>query len=483
MAKVALLIGVSEYGSGLNPLPSAVRDVKAVQQVLQPLEMGGFDEVKLLLNPNPPVMRQAIEGLFSERNENDLVLLFFSGHTLQDDSGKLYFATSITSKSSRAELIRVSTIPAGFVCELMDKSPCKRQVVILDCCSSHVSNREMAENDELFVDIKTQLGGKGRAILASFTSIENSFNSENFSHSGYTHYLVDGIITGAADRDSDGLISVEELHEYASTKIQVASPAVKPAFHPVEGGYKIPLVFAPIDDPRLKYRKEVENWVNQEEISEVGRPILEQLAERLQLTSKDCAVIEAEVLKPYQEYQEKLQLYEQEIEKAIDKNLPIEDIERMALKSLQQSLGLRNEDVIPIEERIAAQLTGVFSSESETNVRSHPERESLLLSSMSNVVPPEYIPLPAVQLANPTFVVEQKTNELEQSNSDRELQTVPTTPNLEVPESPPILAATPEMPNPDLALDLKDLPSVPGLQTQSSSVSNSCYPLELEEPP
>jgi hypothetical protein len=59
MAKVALLIGVSEYGSGLNPLPGAVRDVEAVQQVLQPSEMGGFDEVKLLSNPNPPVMREA----------------------------------------------------------------------------------------------------------------------------------------------------------------------------------------------------------------------------------------------------------------------------------------------------------------------------------------------------------------------------------------------------------------------------------------
>jgi uncharacterized caspase-like protein len=34
MAKLALLIGVSEYKSGLSPLPSAVADVDALYRVL-----------------------------------------------------------------------------------------------------------------------------------------------------------------------------------------------------------------------------------------------------------------------------------------------------------------------------------------------------------------------------------------------------------------------------------------------------------------
>jgi uncharacterized caspase-like protein len=42
MAKVALLIGVSEYENGLNPLPGAVKDVEAMQRVLAHPEMGGF---------------------------------------------------------------------------------------------------------------------------------------------------------------------------------------------------------------------------------------------------------------------------------------------------------------------------------------------------------------------------------------------------------------------------------------------------------
>ena len=81
MAKVALLIGVSEYEPGLNPLPSAVKDVEAMQQVLLLPEIGEFAEtdVTLLKNPNRPTMEEAIETLFAGRQKDDLVLLFFSG--------------------------------------------------------------------------------------------------------------------------------------------------------------------------------------------------------------------------------------------------------------------------------------------------------------------------------------------------------------------------------------------------------------------
>jgi uncharacterized caspase-like protein len=42
MKKLALLIGVSQYQPGLNALPGAVQDVKAMQRVLQHSEMGDF---------------------------------------------------------------------------------------------------------------------------------------------------------------------------------------------------------------------------------------------------------------------------------------------------------------------------------------------------------------------------------------------------------------------------------------------------------
>ncbi|MGQ9872656.1 caspase family protein [Leptodesmis sp.] len=74
MTKVALLIGVSEYAPGLNPLPAAVKDVAALQRILQDDEMGGFNEVKVLTNPDPQSMQYEIETLFTGRSRDDLVL-------------------------------------------------------------------------------------------------------------------------------------------------------------------------------------------------------------------------------------------------------------------------------------------------------------------------------------------------------------------------------------------------------------------------
>ena len=427
MTKIALLIGVSEYGSGLNPLPGAVKDVEAVQQVLPPLEDSGFEEVKLLSNPNPPVMREAIETLFSGRTKTDLVLLFFSGHVIQDDSGKLYLATSITSRSPRLELIRVSTIPLSFVHELMSNSPCQRQVVILDCCFSSVSTQAIAANDQPTEEIKTQLGGEGKAILTSFTPSQYSLDPETSNHSVYTRYLVEGIKTGAADFNSDGWISIDELHEYASNKVQVVSPAVKPEFYSIEEGSKILLAKVPMDDPKLKYRKETERWLKRGEISEAGHYILDKLAESLKLTSQERIVIETDILKPYQEYQNKLQRYKREFAKVISNDYPVGTKEREEFRSLQQSLGLKDEDVAPIEERMALKLANL--SQPEDNVdkaaQSDSDRELNSLPSPPSNELPKDTPVATLAPTNPTPASEDDVDKPAQSDSERELNSLP----------------------------------------------------------
>ncbi|WP_260445822.1 MULTISPECIES: caspase family protein [unclassified Nostoc] len=115
MAKVALLIGVSEYEPGLTPLPAATKDVEAIQRVLENPEIGGFNDVKVLLNPQRHEMEEAIERLFSDRQRDDLVLLFFSGHGIKDEKGNLYFAACNTKKSDKGELVKATTVSADSV--------------------------------------------------------------------------------------------------------------------------------------------------------------------------------------------------------------------------------------------------------------------------------------------------------------------------------------------------------------------------------
>jgi hypothetical protein len=356
MVKVALLIGVSQYGPGFNQLTAAVNDVEAMQRVLQHPDMGDFHEVQPLIDPDPQEMGTAIEKLFGDGSRDDLLLLFFSGHGVKDESGNLYLATRTTRKNDRGGLIRSTAIASRFVNEIMSDSRAKRQVVILDCCFSGAFGDGLLAKDDSSVDVRRQLGGEGRVVLTSSTSTQYSFEQQGSDLSIYTRYLVEGIETGAADLDEDDVISVDELHEYANIKVQKASPAMKPEIYTVKEGYKIIIAKVPINDPKLKYRKEVERYVHGGKISPVGRRILNARRNSLGLLAEEAATIEAEVLKPYREYKKKLHEYEQALVEAIQHEYPLSDYTRHELRDLQQVLSLRDEDIAPIEMRITSAL-------------------------------------------------------------------------------------------------------------------------------
>lgn len=360
MAKVALLIGVSEYEPSLNPLPAAVKDVEAMQRVLQDVELGNFTEVKTLQNPDRQTMEEAIETLFSDRARDEIVLLFFSGHGIKDDSGNLYFAT----RTTRQNRFMSTAVHANFVHRMMEKCRSKRQVVILDCCFSGSFAEGLLAKDDGSVDIKKQLGGEGRAVLTSSTSTQRSFEHQGFDLSIYTHFLVEGLRTGVADRDNDGAVSVDELHEYACEKVQETAPAkMKPEIYPIKEGGKILLAKVKIDDPRLRYRREVERFANRGEISFTNHITLEELRDSLKLSSKETNEIEEEVLKPHKEYKRKLQRYEQALDREIKREYPLGIEIRQDLKRLQQVLGLPNEDITMIEERLIPKKEGIPSPE------------------------------------------------------------------------------------------------------------------------
>jgi len=357
MAKVALLIGVSEYEPGLNALPAAVQDVEAMRRVLRNSEMGGFadEDIKVLKNPEPQKVRNAIYNLFANRKRDDLVLFYFSGHGIKDERGKLYLSTRATRKQN-GKLVKPSSIPASVLHESINDSRSQRQVIILDCCFSGAIATGMTAKDDGSIDLQEQLGGRGRAILTSSSSTQYSFEQEGSELSIYTRYLVEGINTGAADTDGDGQISIDELHEYASNKVQEASPAMTPKFYPMEEGYKILLAKSHQDDPKLQYRKEVELRAKDPKgvFSISGLTILELKRKELNLSQEEANVIQDEVLKPYREYEHKCYQYEQNLIEQAEKQFPFNRIIQKDIKDLQRYLGLRNEDVADIETRVLA---------------------------------------------------------------------------------------------------------------------------------
>ncbi|MCC5605729.1 SUMF1/EgtB/PvdO family nonheme iron enzyme [Nostoc sp. CHAB 5834] len=377
MAKFALLIGVSEYdyqNKELKPLLAAVKDVDAMQRVLVNPEMGDFPEsnITVLKNPQPQAVREAIFDLFSNRQKHDLLLFYFSGHGIKDERGKLYLSTCATKKQN-GKLVTPSAVAASILHDNINDSRSQRQVLILDCCFSGAITQGMTVKSDGTVNVQEQLGGKGRAILTSSTSAQFSFEQEGSELSIYTHYLVEGIETGAADKDTNGWISIDELHEYASTKVQEAAPAMTPKFYPVEEGHKILLAKSPKDDPKLKYRKEVETRANsgKGKLSIFALEILESKRVDWGLSEGEAKAIREEVLQPYREYERKRVQYEEALTRAVNEEYPFNEEE---LEEYQQYLGLRDEDITSIKQRVLAPKQAEYERQQELE-RIRQERE------------------------------------------------------------------------------------------------------------
>jgi uncharacterized caspase-like protein len=59
-------------------------------------------------------MEDAIYNLFADRQKEDLLLFYFSGHGIKDDNGRLYLSTSTTRKQND-RLFKPSAVAASVL--------------------------------------------------------------------------------------------------------------------------------------------------------------------------------------------------------------------------------------------------------------------------------------------------------------------------------------------------------------------------------
>jgi hypothetical protein len=218
--RAALVVAAYEFEDPrFQQLRAPARDVEALAGVLGEAAIGGFD-VKTVVNESSPVVQQELERFFSDRKPEDLLLLYFSCHGVKDSTGRLYFATTNTA----FDLLRSTGVPASFVSEQMEFTRSKRIVLLLDCCYSGAFVKGFRERGDDSVPLG-QLEGRGRAVITASRATEYAFEadeltSENSQPSVFTGAIVEGLSTGAADRDGDGRVTVDELYDYVYDNVR-----------------------------------------------------------------------------------------------------------------------------------------------------------------------------------------------------------------------------------------------------------------------
>ena len=220
--RLALLIGNTDYKaerlSKLVPPPNSIYDVA---DVLMNPDIGGYEEVLTLVNEPAEAIRRAVAQFYAKKSADDQLLLYFMGHAALGKQGRIYLIANDTDPS----LLRGTSIPAAFIADEMDNSQSHKQILVLDCHYSDTAPSEVPDLVGRSIDSAETFSRNGhqRVVVSAYDSTEYNWNNGHISGqaepSPFSRHFVDGLRSGAADKDENGIITIGELFDYVQEQM------------------------------------------------------------------------------------------------------------------------------------------------------------------------------------------------------------------------------------------------------------------------
>jgi hypothetical protein len=204
-ARIALLVGNDQGHAGDPQLRYAEKDAARLAALLG--RIGGFaaDGVVVALGRTAGEVERALDDLAARLRAipgDNLIVVYYSGHA---DSQGLHLGTS--------------TLPLAELRARIAALPASTRVLILDACQAGLLTRTKGGRPgpgfEAVLDEREPV--RGLAILAASAGSELAQESDQLGGSVFTHYLQLGL-SGLADRNEDGNVSLGEAFDYASER-------------------------------------------------------------------------------------------------------------------------------------------------------------------------------------------------------------------------------------------------------------------------
>lgn len=249
----ALTIGVSEY---LNPeynLRYAAKDAKDIAELFNKAPNNAGTTIIPVLDTKATRagILDAKESLQSA-GPNDQVVVFLAGHGMLDDKLDYYFATTDIDFDHPAS----SGLSYDDIEGLLDGVKARRKLLLMDTCNSgeldkgDIETTTLAQNEvpnskikiravgsralkrkpdmlgqgnmsaflsDLFADTRR---GSGAVAISSAGGAEYALESDEWNNGVFTFALIEGLKTGAADKNKDGSVSASELRDLVQTRVQ-----------------------------------------------------------------------------------------------------------------------------------------------------------------------------------------------------------------------------------------------------------------------
>lgn len=202
----SVIIGIGRYTS-LPPLKYTDDDAYHLYAFLKSPEGGAVPDNQIQILIDESATRENIlktlKNTFSKADENDVVLLYFSGHGING----YYLPVDSDGYKNRISYDEIKKILEG--------SAAKHKLCIADACYSGsllAQRSAFGESLDLFYATFEKTKG-GTAFLLSSKQEELSLESSGIRQGIFSHYLIKGL-KGASDKNKDMVITIRELYDY-----------------------------------------------------------------------------------------------------------------------------------------------------------------------------------------------------------------------------------------------------------------------------
>ncbi|WP_258045082.1 caspase family protein [Streptomyces sp. SM11] len=245
----ALLIGNEHYDDGhFSPLASVRADVWGLAQVLKHRGIGNFVSVQTESDLTADDMRAAIGEFLQERDEDELALVYVSGHGERTvrDGGEFHFI----ARDTASDRVAATGVSAGFLNDALEECVAPQKIVMIDCCRSggfamglRTSDRQddgsVAKSGE-----RPPLTSRGVYVLSSSRAGEDSYadagGGDDVKPSAFTGEVIEALRTGKVSKDGGSAVTVSDLFHHVNRRMRAQ-----------DGGRQVPVQSALGVDDRI----------------------------------------------------------------------------------------------------------------------------------------------------------------------------------------------------------------------------------------
>jgi uncharacterized caspase-like protein len=224
----AFIVGIEKYRKA-PPVEFAGRDAYAMREYAVRLLGVPADQVVLLLDDQ--ATKGEIQVVLEDRlqqqvQSGDVVYVYFAGHGISEvKDGTPY----ILPADGDPQSLRFSAYPMNDLYGALGKLKADRVLVFLDACFSGLSARQdqpgmlLAGARPGVLVVQDPVRASRNVI--SFAAAQNNQVSNAYkeqAHGLFTYFLMKGL-SGAADKNGDGLVQLTELAEYVGDQVSRTS--------------------------------------------------------------------------------------------------------------------------------------------------------------------------------------------------------------------------------------------------------------------